>query len=373
MISNSELPSFFQHFSLIVDPRIDRTKKHPLETILFIAISAVIAGAEGYNDIEEFGRDRKDWFAKYVDISQGIPSHDTFARVLSLIDYDQFQAGFQKWALSLQIVSQGQLISIDGKTVRRSHGSGHQALHLVQAWAGENHLMLGQVKTKDHSNEIPAIKELLKLLSLKDAIVSIDAMGTQKDIAEIIQDKKADYVLALKGNQGVLHDEVKTYWNDDALRSQGDYYETTEKDHGRIEIRKYWSTSKIQWMKKAREDWSGLRSIAVVESHRTVKETTRVERRYYISSLKSDSKEIARCIRGHWSIENGLHWVLDIAFREDESRIRKGHAPANFSLLRRMALMLLKKETTAKVGIKIKRLKAGWATSYLESVLFNKI
>lgn len=361
--------SLLEHFSVVTDPRLNRTKKHPLETILFIGICSVIAGADSWTEMELFAQERKEWFSKYVDVSAGIPSHDTLARVFCLIDIESFHRGFQAWVLSLLPDPEGKIISLDGKTLRRAYAPGQRPLQLVQAWAGENHLMLGQIKVDPNSNEIPAIENLLPLLNLKKAIVTIDAIGTQTEIARaLVDDKKADYVLAVKDNQHFLYRDLIQYFEDATLIKACDFYETTEKEHGRIETRKYWSTSKIKWL-DPKQIWKGLQSIVMVEAHVIKKEHTRVERRFYISSLKSDPKLLAKSIREHWKIENSLHWVLDVAFREDDSRIRRKAAPQNFALLRRIALMLLKKDTTTKAGIKIRRSKAGWSTAYLENIL----
>jgi predicted transposase YbfD/YdcC len=363
---------FFSHFQIIRDPRIERTKKHPLESILFLAICAVICGADHWSEIEQFGEDKEDWLRRYVELPHGIPSHDTIGRVFALLDPEEFQKCFTNWIRSIFHCTQGQVIAIDGKTLRRSHdrSKGMGALHLVQAWASENHLMLGAVKTEGDSNEIPAIPELLKILDLKGAIVTLDAMGTQTEVAEKIVEKGADYVMSLKGNHGLLHEDVRTYWADEKLLAEADSYEVVEKGHGRIEQRRYWMTNDVDWL-ETEADWSGLRSMGMVEAQRTVEGQATTERRYYLSSLKADARELAKAIRSHWGIENGLHWVLDIAFREDECRVRMGHAAQNFALLRRLAVNLLKQEKGAKVGIKGKRLKAGWGSAYLEKVLWG--
>lgn len=364
--------NFFSHFQIVRDPRIERTKKHPLESILFIAMCGVICGADSWIEIEQFGEDKEEWLRRYIELPHGIPSHDTFGRVFALLDPEEFQKCFLSWIRSIYQRTCREVIAIDGKTLRRSHDrhNGIEALHLVQAWASENHLMLGAVRTEEGSNEIPAIPKLLKLLELKGAIVTLDAMGTQQEIAREIVERKADYVMALKGNQGLLHEDVKTYWADEKLQHKADCYKVVEKGHGRIEQRTYWMTTDVDWL-EPKGQWRGLRSIGMVEAQRTVGEQTTTERRYYLSSLKADARELAKAVRSHWTIENSLHWVLDIAFREDECRVRQGYAAENFALLRRLAVNLLKKETAAKVGIKAKRLKAGWGSAYLEKVLWG--
>lgn len=363
---------FLDYIKVIRDPRIERTKKHRLESIIFIAVCGVVGGAESWTEIQAFGEEKREWLSRYVDLTHGIPSHDTFGRVFALLDPKGFQESFLEWIQTVHRKTQGRIVAIDGKSLRRSHdrAKGKEALHLVHAWASENHMLLGEVKTDQESNEITAIPELLRLLDLQGAIVTIDAMGTQKDIVSDIIAKGGDYVVALKGNQGVFHEEVKQYWEDRELRTKADHYQTTEKDHGRLEERCYWSTEDLDWFQD-KSEWKGLQTIGCVEAKRTIQGKTSVERRYYLSSLKRDAKELARAVRAHWSIENNLHWVLDVVFREDESRVRIGHAAENFALLRRAALQLLKKDTTSKVGLKARRLKAGWSNAYLESVLFR--
>lgn len=363
---------FISHFSIIRDPRIDRTKRHPLNTIVFTAICAVIAGAEHWTEVEQFAREKQAWLSQYVDFPNGIASHDTYGRFFALLSPKEFNKSFLSWVRSIHKKSQREVIALDGKTVRRSHDrtNAKEALHLVHAWASENHMLLGQMETDTKSNEITAIPKLLEMLDVKGCIVTIDAMGCQKTIAKEITRQGGDYVFSLKGNQESLHDEVKLYWQDETLKQEADHYETVEKGHGRIEKRSYWVTSDIEWM-DVKSQWAKFKSIGMVESERIIGEESSVERRCYLTSLDADAKEFARAVRGHWGVENGLHWVLDISFREDECRVRQGHAAQNFALLRRIALNLLKQDKTAKVGVKARRLKAGWSHEYLERILFR--
>lgn len=362
--------SIKEFFSDVTEPR-NSNKRHKLIDIITIALCAVICGADTWEDIEEFGYTKRDWFERFLELPHGIPAHDTFARVFASIDAKEFQQAFLKWVEAIQEVTNRRIVAVDGKTVRRSHEKGKSPLHLVSAWALENKMVLGQVKTREKSNEITAIPELLRVLELEGCIVTIDAMGCQKEIVRTIIDKGADYVLGLKGNQGTLHDDVQFYF-EDCTRSgfkdvAHDYHETVDGDHGRIETRRYWTTS-ADWLPD-KALWKSLSTIVMVQRERSVEGKTSVEASYYVTSMKNNAEQIARAVRGHWGIENGLHWVLDIAFREDESRIRKDNAPANFATIRHMALNLLRKETSLKRSIKGKRLKAGWDTEYLERIL----
>jgi predicted transposase YbfD/YdcC len=362
--------SITDFFSGLTEPR-DSNKRHKLIDIITIALCAVICGADTWEDIEEFGNTRKEWFERFLELPHGIPGHDTFARVFASMDPKEFQQAFLKWVDAIKVVTNDRIVAIDGKTLRRSHEKNTSPLHLVSAWALENKMVLGQVKTREKSNEITAIPELLRVLELEGCIVTIDAMGCQKGIVKTIIDKRADYVIGLKGNQGTLHNDVKLYF-EDCLASQFkdveyDYHETIDGDHGRIETRRYWTAS-ADWLPD-KDLWENLSAIVMAQRERYINGITSMETSYYVTSIKSDAERIARAVRGHWGIENSLHWVLDIAFREDESRIRKDHAPANFAVIRHMALNLLRKETSLKRGIRAKRLKAGWDTDYLARIL----
>jgi predicted transposase YbfD/YdcC len=366
--------SIFQHFSDIEDPRVDRTKSHLLYDIVVITICAVICGADDWVAIEKFGKTKKEWFETFLELPNGIASHDTFGRVFSLLSATQFHECFCNWIQAVVQVFEDQIIALDGKTLRRSHDArlGKKAIHMVSAWASQNRVVLGQIKTEEKSNEITAIPELLKALEVKGCIVTIDAMGCQKNIAKQIVKQEGDYVLALKGNQGNLLKDVEHFFTEADKNSYAgipiDYYETKDVNHGRIEYRRHWTSDKIEEIDK-KEIWKGLNIVGMIESERHVKGEITIEHRYYISSIKNDAKCFAQAVRAHWGIENSVHWVLDIAFREDESRVRKGYAAENLSVVRHIALNLLRQEKTAKVGVKNKRLMAGWDNDYLCKVL----
>lgn len=361
----------------VKDPRIDRTKRHKLIDILNIAILAVICGADSWVDVEMFGNSKIEWLKTFLELPNGIPSHDTFGRVFALINPEEFEKGFMEWVKLIQELTQGQVIAIDGKQMRGSKDlpAGKAGIYMVSAWATANQLVLGQRKVDDKSNEITAIPQLLKVLELAGCIVVVDAIGTQTKIAKTIIDQGADYILAVKENQGHLYEDIHDLFEDDwKYNFEGApyrYAKTVNKDHGRIEIRQCWSISDPEYLANIRDldRWKGVKSLVMILSERQIGEKREVQDRYYISSLESDAKKILQAKRSYWGIENCLHWVLDIAFNEDHSRVRKDHAPQNFSILRHMALNLLKLETTVKAGIKAKRLKCGWDTDYLLKVL----
>ena len=369
--------SIQQHFGGIKDPRIDRCKRHQLLDILVIAICAVICGADDWTEVEAFGNAKLPWFRTFLLLPHGIPSHDTFGRLFARLDPAQFESCFLRWINSLADVLPGAIIAVDGKEARRSHDQrlGKAAMTMVSAWAADNHLVLGQVAAGAKSNEITAIPELLQALALKGCIVTSDAAGCQTDIAQQVIAQGGDYVLALKDNQPSLAADVALLFQDcHASRPESyqvDHAQTIEKGHGRIETRDCWTISDPAVLAPLRrsEAWAGLKSIIEVRAERQLPMERTVATRYYLSSLPGQAEQALRATRSHWQVENSLHRLLDIAFREDDSRVRRDHGPENFAILRRLALNLLKQDTSLKIGIKGKRKAAGWDEAYLLRLL----
>ncbi len=375
---------FACHFADLEDPRVDRTKRYPLIEVVTIALCSVICGGEGWEDMEDFGHAKEAWLRERLglELINGIPGDDTYRRVFRRLDPEQFARCLAGWIRTFQGETAGEIIALDGKTLRHSFdtATGQAAIHMVNAWATQSGLALGQVKVDGKSNEITALPGLIKLLELAGCVVTADAMGCQKKVARQIIEQKGDYVLALKGNQESLHDDVRKCFEDaitnDFYKKDPDrliahsYHRTLEKDHGRIEERQYWAMEgkAIAWLLE-RHDWVGLRSICAVRSTRTIGEKVTSEMRYFISSLEGGAAKLARPIREHWRIENSLHWVLDVSMREDACGIWQDHGPENMATMRRVATSLLKQERTNKRGVKARSKKACLDESYLLKVL----
>jgi len=372
-----------EYFKSLPDPRVNRTKDHDLIDIIVIAICTLLCGGETFNDMEDFGLAKEPWFKTFLNLRNGIPSHDTFNRVFAALDPKKFLECFLAWTQSLRQAVPQEIVALDGKALRRALNKNQSAKYVISAWAESNGLVLGQLKVDEKSNEITAVPQLLRVLELSGCIVTIDAIGCQKNIAKEIIEADADYVLALKGNQETVHEEVKSFLDSTLLEKQAKRpagvqpskasgalasLETVEKDHGRLETRRYYQSDELDWFADLNK-WEGLKSVGMVEAIREVGNQRSVERRYYLSSLPLDIAQFARAVRGHWGVENKLHWVMDVCFREDQSRARTGYAAENLATLRRLALNLLKTEKTKKRGIRGKQLNASWDHAYLLRLL----
>lgn len=366
-------PTLIDYFADLDDPRRENSTDYPLHEIIILTICAVICGADGFTSIANFGEAKKDWFGQFLELKNGIPSHDTIGRFFGLLDPEAFEARFSRWVRAACEHVDGEVVAIDGKTLRRSYDreSNKAALHMVSAWASENGMALGQVKTEEKSNEITAIPELLEVLNVSGCIVTIDAMGCQKAITEAIMDQGADYVLALKDNQGELRADTEALF--DRIRArEGDpqhAHKSVTGGHDRVETRRCWVVDVDGRGLVDLEGWHELRTVCMVEYERFEDGEQATERRYYVSSLRPNAETLLEATRRHWHIENRMHWVLDVAFQEDESRIRAGHAAQNMAVMRRLALSLLEQEDSLSVGVKNKRLRAGWDHKYLRTVL----
>jgi len=367
--------SFMEYFSELEDPRIDRRKFYPLEEILLTTVAATICGAEGWVEIQEFGESKLEYLRSYYPFENGIPSHDTFGRVFSLLDTKLFETCFLNWVNEFQELN-GSVVAIDGKRVRHSYdkSKNKSAIHVVSAFATKFKTVLAQEKVEDKSNEIIAIPKLLDVLNLKNTIITIDAMGCQRKIARKIKEKEADYVLALKSNQGNLFEDVKSLFEEEKKNGfkniKVDFDKTIDAGHGRIETRKCWASNDIEWLED-KNKWAGIQSIAMIESIRETNDKTETETRLYIASLPPDAKSLNKIVRTHWSIENSLHWVLDVVFREDDSRIREENAPMNMAIIRHVSLNLINKARN-NVSIKCFRKSAGWDNKKLDNILLTK-
>jgi predicted transposase YbfD/YdcC len=375
-MSTTKPVSIRECFAEVPDPRREHMRLHNLWDIIAIAILAVVAGADSWVEVAKYGVSKLDFLETFLELPNGIPSHDTFRRVFSLLKPEALHEGFVKWVQAIAEMTLGRFVAIDGKTARRSFDkkAGKGALHMVSAWVSENRLLLGQQACDSKSNEITAIPELVKKLELSGAIVTIDAMGCQKEIAATIQDAGADYILAVKDNQPTLHEEIRQVFSD-ALDNgfagmEHHSHCTEEKGHGRVETRIYHIVRAPEELIERHPDWEGLRSIGMVYSERQEgdKEPS-IETRVFITSIQPRVKKFAQGVRNHWGVETSLHWVLDMSFREDESRLHKGHGQENMALIRRLSASLLHNETTCKAGVSCKRKCAGWDDDYLLKVL----
>jgi predicted transposase YbfD/YdcC len=363
----------------MVDPRVERTRDHKLIDILVIGLCTMITVGENFTDMEDFGNAKRDWLEGFLELPNGIPSHDTFNRVFSAIDPVCFLDCFVRWVQATCPALGDEVVAIDGKALRRALDQGKAIPYIVSAWAVENGLVLGQVKVDEKSNEITAIPELLQALELTGCVVTIDAMGCQKEIAADIIDEHAHYVLALKGNHSTAHQEVQEFF-DDAVKpcatqcnptahsDKMDFLQTVEKTHGRIETRRYWQTTDIAWFADL-PLWKGLCSFGMVESIRTIKSKSTIERRYYLSSLPLNAQRFGQAVRNHWGVENNVHWVMDVLFGEDQSRARTKYAAQNLATLRRIVLNLLKKDTSTKTSLRRKRTKAALDERFLADLI----
>lgn len=374
-IAPEAMAALEEYFASLPDPRIERCRRHKLIDIVTIAICSMLCGGDGFTDMEEFGQARQAWLRTFLELPHGIPSHDTFGRVFARLSPVGFAACFERWVRAGVKPLSGEVVALDGKRARHSYdkAAGKEAIELVSAWARSQRLTLGQVKVADHSNEIAAVPELLKVIELAGAVVTVDALNTQKEIAAQVRAQGADYVMALKGNHALLKKEVAELFG--AIKGERTYGyqietdQTIDKEHGRIEQRTCWQVGLLPERFSEGSLWKDLRSVVMVEAIREVGEEVSHEVRYYLSSLAVDAVRMNEIIRGHWAIENSCHWILDVVFREDESRVRVGNAAQNLALVRKLALSMLSREKSCKRGVKVKRFKAALDLQYLLKVL----
>ncbi|MGB6175068.1 MAG: ISAs1 family transposase [Methylocella sp.] len=361
---------FLEHFKDLPDKRQSAKVRYPLAEVLLLCLLAVIAGAETITDIARFGDKKLDLLRRFRPFREGTPSHDHLGDILATLDAEQFQRCFVAFVASLIGVPEG-VVAIDGKTVRRSKGKGNAAAHIVSAFAARQRLVLGQVKVAEKATEIVAIPKLLDMLAIEGAVVTTDAMGCQRDIAQKIKDKKADYILALKGNQGTLREDVELFANEQKVKNFSDttvsHHRTVDGDHGRIETRDITVIHDIDWLQE-RHQWPSLRSIVMVESTREIGDKIEREMRFYITSLALLASLIGPFIRDHWTVENSLHWILDMVFRDDECRVRTDHAPANLTTIKHMALNLIRR-APGKDSMRLRRKVAAWDDDFLATII----
>lgn len=376
-MQEADLEGLIETFKDLPDPRRERNQEHPLLSILAIAICGAISGADNWVDIEAYGKAKQDWLSTWIGLPNGIPSHDTFGRVFRFMNPQAFQERFISWIRQLGSMAAGEVVAMDGKQMRGAKDIPHgkEGLYMVSAWAVEQGIVLGQRKVDEKSNEITAIPELLDVLAVDGCVVTIDAMGCQTEIAEKIVNQNADYMLAVKGNQGTLAEDIidlfagfeQAHWQ----AVNHDYYKTVNKNHARLEIRECWVVSQPEYLAYVRRfsEWKALHSLIKVVSQRQLNGKTTTKTRYFISSLNATAQRCLAICRDHWHIENDLHWVLDVAFAQDHNRTHKDHAPENLAVLQHIALILLKQEDSTYASVKTKRLRAGWDNAYLWKIL----
>lgn len=373
MVSKANI-DFLDFFKKIPDHRINRKKLYSVEEILLLAFCGMIAGCDSWNDLELFGKTQVAYLRKFLPYQNGIPSDDTLRRFFRVLDPATFEQYFMDWVDSFQLDLKQKVVAIDGKTSRRSFSGNERPMHLISAFVSELGITLGQCKTEQKSNEITAIPQLLEMLDLEGAIITLDSMGCQKKIVNQIQKGKADYVIGLKGNQPNLNNDVRLFFDKKPQKTVFKSHQTIDKGHGRLETRTCTVCHDIKWLRQRHPSWTGLNSLIEIESQREIKGVITVEKRYYISSLISEASQCLQAVRHHWHVENQLHWVLDVVFSDDQSRIRKGNAPQNIAIIKKTVLNLLRiiKKTMPRVSFKAMRKLAGWDQSFLDKVLMAR-